>query len=173
LATFTDINSTLQLIDEAVFKNCGLHFSKLEIEKESRQYAACNFKLGIQTVQFRIAKITPTKTGQFVTIWKRDKKGITQPFSVLDDIDLYLIVVRKENEAGLFIFPKSVLHQNKILSDNIITGKRGIRVYPNWDTTTNKQAQKTQEWQIKYFLKITSDKNFDLNKAKLLFNSIN
>ncbi len=165
-----NIYPDLELLDNLVFKACGLHFSNLETELESQEYSACNFLLDKQNVKFRFAKITPTKIGQFVTIWKRNEKGITQPFDISDDIDFFIIVARQQNQFGLFVFSKSVLHDNKILSDKTRDGKRGIRVYPSWELTTNKQAQKTQQWQTKYFLEITQDKLIDIKKAKDLFN---
>ena len=165
MTTFKTAYSELELIDKIVFKTCGLELTNVETELESREYFAHNFELGGQKVKFRTAKITPTKTGQFVTIWKRNENGITEPFDILDDIDFYIIATRKETEFGLFVFPKNVLYENKILSDKNRDGKRGIRVYPSWDLTTNKQAQKTQLWQTKYFLEITQDKQIDLKRA--------
>lgn len=161
--------SELERINDSIFKNSGLALSNFEIEAESQEYSACSFMLDGRKVKFRVAKITPTKTGQFVTIWKRNEKGITQPFDISDDIDFYLIAARKEEKWGLFIFSKAVLHDNGVLSDKTKEGKRGIRVYPAWDTTTSKQAQKTQEWQTKYFLEIGRDGVADLEKLKSLF----
>jgi len=164
------LNSELELIDKSVFKICELELTNVETELESREYFAHNFEIGRQKVKFRTAKITPTKTGQFVTIWKRNEKGTTEPFDISDDIDFYIIATRKDTEFGLFIFPKIVLYENKILSDKTRNGKRGIRVYPTWDLTTNKQAQKTQLWQTKYFLQISQDQPIDLTRAKKLLN---
>lgn len=160
----------LELINNLVFKPCGLNLSNFETELESQQYSACDFQLNKLKVKFRLAKITPTKIGQFVTIWKRNEKGITQPFDIFDDIDFFIISARQQNKLGLFIFTKSALHDNKILSDKIKQGKRGIRVYPNWDFPTNKPAQKTQQWQTKYFLEISKSIGIDLKKAKQLLN---
>lgn len=156
------------LINQLLFKPCGIALENVNVASESKEYFAHTFELDGRKVQFRIAKITPTKTGQFVTIWKRNEKGITAPFSVSDAIDLYIIATRKENHLGVFIFPKAVLHQNKILSDEAKEGKRGIRVYPTWDVTENKQAQKTQLWQKDYFLEIVQDGNVDLERTKIL-----
>jgi len=164
-----NIYPDLELIDNLVFKPCGLDFSNFEKELESQEYSACNFKLDKQNIKFRVAKITPSKIGQFVTLWKRNEKGITQPFHISDDIHFYLIAARQQNQLGLFIFTKYVLHDNKILSDKIGDGKRGIRLYPGWDLTTNKQAQKTQQWQTKYLLEIPHDKLIDMKQAKHLF----
>ncbi|TRW95625.1 MepB family protein [Flavobacterium gawalongense] len=56
-----------------------------------------------------------------------------------------------------------------MLTTDLKEGKRAIRVYPPWDTTTNKQAQKTQKWQLDYFLEIPLDKPINLNRAKLFY----
>jgi len=47
-----------------------------------------------------------------------------------------------------------------------------MRVYPSWDTVTNKQAEKTQLWQTKYFLKIDNNSKTNLNLAKQLLGTI-
>ena len=160
--------SQLELIDKSVFQPCGVELTNLEAELESLEYFAHNFQLNGKNAKFRTAKITPTKIGQFVTIWKRNEKGITAPFEITDDIDFYVIATRKGKFFGVFIFPKNILYENRILSDKIREGKRGIRVYSTWDLTTSKQAQKTQLWQTKYFLEISQDKEIDLIRAKEL-----
>ncbi len=160
--------SEIERINDFVFKTCGYELSNLKAEIESQDYFAYNFQLNGQNVKFRKAKITPTKIGQFVTLWKRNEKGITEPFNFSDKIELYIIATQQNENLGLFIFPKTVLYENKILSGNTSEGKRGIRVYPTWDLTINKQAQKTQLWQLKYFLDISPDKKIDLTKAKKL-----
>lgn len=162
-------HTDLNLIDSFIFKPCELEITNIVPELESQEYSACNFKLNSLNIKFRKAKITPTKTGQFVTIWKRNENGITEPFNIVDNFDLYLIATQTDTKFGLFIFPKIVLHINNILSDKNKNGKRGIRVYPNWDLTTNKQSQKTQQWQTKYFVEISQNKRIDLDKVKKLF----
>ena len=157
-----------ELIDELVFKPCNLSLRNIQPESESHGYAALTFQLNEYSVLFRKAKITPTKTGQFVTLWKRNKKGITEPFDLKDEFNFYLIAAKTLTSFGVFIFPKRVLHENKILSDQTIDGKRGIRVYPIWDETMNKQAQKTQSWQTKYFLDLSNADETDINRAKNL-----
>lgn len=163
-------HSEIEVIKEMIFKACNLELTNIAEELESREYAAHSFQLDKKTVKFRIAKITPTKTGQFVTIWKRNEKGITCPYDITDNFDFFIIATRKETNLGIFIFPKDVLLENKIISNNKREGKRGIRVYPSWDITTNKQAIKTQHWQLQYFLDITQVEKIDINKAKRLLN---
>jgi hypothetical protein len=137
-------------------------------ELESSEYGACTFILNNLNIRYRTAKITPTKTGQFVTLWKRINQGPIQPFDSNDPIDLFIISARKDDHFGLFIFPKSVLITKEIVSDKK-EGKRAIRVYPSWDVTTSKQAQKTQKWQLDYFLEINQNQIMDLKRVKSLF----
>lgn len=144
------IFETLQLF----YKNCGLSFNDLCFSDESKEYDACTFTLDSKKIIHRTAKITPTKNGQFVTVWKRNNAGITEPFDTKDDFDAYIISVKFEDKLGQFIFPKELLAKNKIITHNGSDGKRGIRVYPPWDITSSKQAEKTQTWQLNYFVNI-------------------
>jgi hypothetical protein len=154
---------------ELLFDLCDIKFSNLEIEYESAEYQACKFMLNDSLVHFRSAKITPTKIGQFVTLWKRNAEGITAPFHVADDIDFAIICTRTTTDFGAFIFPKSVMHQKGILAADNKEGKRGFRVYPPWDIAENKQAKQTQEWQLKNFMEMPQNDQVNLKKIKILF----
>lgn len=154
---------------ELLFDKCNFELSNIEIEKESSAYCAFRFEINKLKVVFRLAKITPTKTGQFVTLWKRkSEKGVIEPFEITDDIDVFVINVKTEKHFGQFVFPKSVLVQQGIIT-NLKEGKRAIRVYPIWDLTLNKQAQKTQKWQLDYFITIPYDNTLDINRAQSLY----
>ena len=63
--------------------------SKLERNAESTVYGACSFQLNDMKIEYRVSKTTPTKTGQFVTSWKRNAQGITTPFDISDDINFW------------------------------------------------------------------------------------
>ncbi len=152
-----------------LFEKCGFEISNIEIEKESSEYCAYRFEIDSKKILFRQSKITPTKIGQFVTLWKRNvEKKVTEPFDVSDEIDLFVINVKNESQFGQFVFPKSILIEKGIITDKK-EGKRAIRVYPIWDLTESKQAQKTQKWQLDYFLEIPINGNLDINRAKLLY----
>ncbi len=140
----------LEKLKDLIFPD--LDFSALEVEQESKGYSACSFAVNQKTVAFRLSKITPKKVGQFVAIWKRSAEGITQPFEETDKLDYIIVASETENRFGAFIFPKSVLIANKIISVNGVGGKRGMRVYPTWDIANNPQAKKTQIWQSQYFM---------------------
>ncbi|RPD99676.1 MepB family protein [Aureibaculum marinum] len=140
-------------------------FSNLEFEKESLAYWACSFEINNQKVIFRKAKTTPSKVGQFVTIWKRNAQEKIEPFCIDDNFNFIIVSVSNESEFGQFVFPKSVLVANGIVSTKNKEGKRGFRVYPPWVITKSKQAITTQEWQLKYFLAL---KNNSINRDKAI-----
>jgi hypothetical protein len=162
--------SDLRIVKELLYDKCNLRLTSINICSESMEYSACSFYLEGKKIEYRASKITPTKTGQFVTIWKRNKNGVTKPFDIFDDLDFIVITSISGERIGQFIFPKSILAEKGIITQNNKDGKRGIRVYPIWDKATNKQAEKTQNWQINYFVEIKSDNKTDLNFAKKLFN---
>ncbi|WP_228384010.1 MepB family protein [Chryseobacterium sp. JM1] len=159
----------LKNVDELIFQPLELKLLNIEEDTESKDYSGCGFTLNDLKIKFRTSKITPTKTGQFVTIWKRNEKGETAPFDSNDVFDFYLISAFKDHNKGLFVFPKKILVEKQILSHGKKMGKRGIRVYPSWDLTENKQAKATQKWQTAYFLDLSKDSEAYLQKAKFLF----
>lgn len=168
LFTLESVPNELILIKEILFDGCNFKMTQPTIEHESKDYGACRFKLNDLEILFRTSKITPTKIGQFVTMWKRIEKGPIQPFDSTDCIDFFIISTRNKTLFGQFIFPMSILIEKGIISHQGKEGKRAIRVYPPWDITTSKQAQKTQKWQLDYFLEIKDDYSFDIELANKL-----
>ncbi|WP_423147072.1 MepB family protein [Rubrolithibacter danxiaensis] len=166
MTTKNSLYSDLKVVKELVYDKCGFGLSNLTLNSESVEYGACSFELDGQKIEHRVSKITPAKTGQFVSIWKRNKKGVTEPFDVSDNIDFIAITSKSGDTIGQFIFPKSVLADKGIISQNGKGGKRGIRVYPSWDVTANRQAEKTQIWQTAYFLIIKCDTSVHLDLAR-------
>ena len=163
------IPDDLNIVIKSIYNQYGFICTHPLAELESAEYCAYTFKINKKSIIYREGKITPTKIGQFVTLWKRIGKGPIQPFDASDDIDLVIISVRNKEHFGQFVFPKSVLIEKGILTSNNKEGKRAIRVYPPWNKTDNKQAQKTQQWQLKYFLEISDNAFVDLIRMKDLF----
>ncbi|OAR24003.1 MepB domain containing protein [Streptomyces sp. ERV7] len=137
-------------------------------EPESAEYAAHGFTLDGLSVRFRVAKTTPTKVGQFVTVWQRSAEGPIRPFDADDGVDLFVISSRDSGHFGQFVFPREVLCERGIVSRAGSGGKRGFRVYPPWVTTTNRQARGTQTWQVNYFLRLDEDGPVDMGRARAL-----
>lgn len=141
-----------------LFEKANLEISEFEVETEGRSYSACQYNLNGEKIYSRTAKITPKKIGQFVTCWKRNSNKITEPFNENESLDYLIIIVENQYHKGLFVFPKEILIEHGIISNQLKQGKRGFRVYPNWDLTKSKQALLSQNWQLNYF--------FDCNEAK-------
>lgn len=137
-----------------IFNNLNLSVKNFIKEAESTDYAAATFNLNHHKILFRASKITPTKTGQFVTLWKRINNGPIQPFDLSDPIDYVIISVRSDDQLGQFIFPKKIMCEKKIFSVNHRGGKRAIRVYAPWDIANSKQALSTKKWQSEFFVDI-------------------
>ena len=156
----------LQLAEKLLYNECGFQLQNLIWNSESANYGACSFELNNKLIQYRVANITPSKIGQFVAIWKRNNNGITVPFDFFVSLDFMIISVRDSENFGQFIFPKSVLVSHGIISQNEKGGKRGIRVYAPWDKPENKQAIKTQAWQVNYFVEIRENSHLDLEFVK-------
>ncbi len=169
-ATIIDsFHADLKVAKERIYDRCGLTCTNAVVYTESTEYAACSFELNTKKIQHRLSKITPTKIGQCVTIWKRNGEGITEPYDLSDAIDFIIITSRKEDMLGQFIFPVSVLAEKGIISTHKKNGKRGIRVYPPWDQPTSKQARATQEWQLHFFIPIPANDLMNSDLIKQLF----
>lgn len=156
-----------QILDETykyIFKPLGFKLENIFEDVESKPYFGHTFKCNHRNIIFRTAKITPKKVGQFVAIWKRNKSGLTAPYHYEDAFDFIVINLQRGHNLGQFVFPKSVLIENGVISTNQKDGKRGIRVYPSWDKPLSKQAVKTQNWQLRYFLEIGATTNLEVAK---------
>lgn len=162
------IHPDLSAVIDLVYRPNGYDCSTPIEEAESAEYGAFALSLNGQNVRFRAAKTTPTKIGQFVTLWKRIGKGPIQPFDQSDPIDFFVISTRSGGSFGHFVFPKSVLVKRSFVAKNGIGGKRAMRVYPPWDKPTSQQALRTQEWQVEYFLDLSRDLP-SLNKVRSLY----
>ncbi|MED3090108.1 MepB family protein [Bacillus toyonensis] len=163
------IHSDLLVTKDLVYNPCRFECSQPRIEAQNAEYGAYVFNLDALPIRFRVAKITPTKVGQFVTLWERMGDGPIQPYDISDPVDLFVISTRKGNNFGQFVFPKAVLCNRDIVSNNGKGGKRAIRVYPPWDKPTSRQAQKTQIWQLEYFLEIPVNTPIDCVRAQMLY----
>ena len=171
--TIPGIHKDLLYAKQRVYDICGFNCTHIKAEEESADYGACTFRLNGNLIAFRAAKFTPTKTGQFVTVWKRSKEGPIRPFDSSDPIDFVVISTRNKERNGQFIFSRMVLCDKGIMTHNGKEGKRGMRVYPPWDQASSKQAANTQNWQADYFIEMTDDKRIDIDRAKKLLGALN
>ena len=139
-------------------------------EPESSEYGACRFGLNDYGIAFRVAKTTPTKLGQFVTIWKRPTpKDEIAPIDATDNVDFVIVFVSSEIHRGQFIFDQKILLEKRIMSQGDKEGKRAFRIYPPWTILLSKEALKTQEWQLPYFLPLGQDWASNFEEVRKLF----
>lgn len=142
----------LTQIEALVFRSSGLSIENVRKDKECLDYCGYNFQIGSQSIKFRKAKLTPKKTGQFVTLWKRNLQGQTVPFDLDDNFDLFIIFTEHTHQSGIFIFPKEILAKMGVLTSSTGEGKRGFRLYPKWDVPVSRQGLATKKWQMEHFI---------------------
>lgn len=165
-----DFYTVLRYVNEMIYAPNDLTVKSVQEEKQNSKYGAGTFELSSRTVRFRVANITPTKIGQFVAIWEKDKNNKNQPYSYEEAPDLLVITTFKnDNEFGQFIFPKEVLFKQEILRSHSTKGKMAIRVYPSWDSPTSKQAMQTQKWQVPYFVDMGGQGKLSIEKIMKLY----
>lgn len=162
------MNEALKPIANWLSNTKGLPVENIQEDAECAEYSGYNFEVGDLKIKFRNAKITPKKVGQFVTLWKRNPLGQTEPFNIKDDFCFYIIATQKDNKTGFFFFPKQALRELGILTSSHHEGKRGFRVYPIWDIPSNKQAERTKIWQNDYFIDLTADMDENIERFNAL-----
>lgn len=141
------------LLTLAEFNALGYSCSEPNPEAESREYGAHAFEVNGRKAVFRIARTTPKKAGQFVTLWQRSAPdgGPIRPFNSSDGVDLFVVSVRGETGFGQFVFPQAALIVHDVVSQDFLGGKRAIRVYPPWSEPSSRTAQATQRRQLEHF----------------------
>lgn len=159
-----DVLAALRLFDRL-----GLECSPAVAEPDNGEYGAAVSDVGRASARFRVGKLTPTKVGLFVTVWRRLPGGSTAPFPAEDNIDLLVVAAREGPHFGQFVFPKAALVEQGIISVDGVGGKRGFRVYPPWSATDNPQARRSQKWQCVFFLELGDGAGVDLARARQLF----
>ncbi len=139
-------------------------------EAESDDYGASRLSLDHRAVVFRVAKITPTKIGLFVTVWKRPiAGGEIAPLDRDDGVDFVVISTSDAARRGQFVFPQQALVKHGVMSKAGKGGKRGIRVYPPWCKPVVAEAIKTQKWQCEHFLPLPLEGQADPSAVRRLF----
>ena len=159
-----EFDTVLEYLSKAIYEPNQLIVRSIEEENQNSEYAAGKFVLSTttinKTVRLRVAKITPTKIGQFVTFWEKDENGTNQAFKYKEAPDLLVITAFKDNNTfGQFIFPKNILLKKDIFKTDSTKGKMGMRVYPSWDAPVSKTALATQHWQLNYFFYTSIETN--------------
>ena len=88
-----------------VYDISGFVCSRPSPEPESADYCAHSFSVNGSSVRFRTARTTPTKVGQFVTLWVRSMSGPIRPLDAGHDPDLVVISSGDTRQFRQFVFP--------------------------------------------------------------------
>lgn len=161
-------------INSRIYKPSKLRIESIIEEKQNHEYAAGRFQISNEessrTARFRVAKITPTKTGQFVTFWEKDANDKNRAYCYSTAPDLLIITAFKKDDIfGQFVFPRDILLKRNILRSSITKGKMAMRVYPSWDKVTNKTALQAQSWQLEYFFEISDTSRLPIERILKLY----
>lgn len=119
----------------------------IEVEKQNSDYESGVARIGNEQWRIRTARITSTKPGAFVAVWKRGECGSTRPFTADESFSGLLVFVEEQERFGVFQFTKAHLISLGYVSSALHPGKRGFRVYPAWCADLNSQASRTQRVQ--------------------------
>lgn len=142
----------LAYVNEHLYARHNWTVSDVSNEPQNADYGAGVFLVNTTSVRFRVARTTPKKIGQFVAFWQKNEQQQNEAFTANDAPQLLVIHTTSGEQAGQFVFPKSVLVEKGILTTANKAGKMAMRVYPSWDVPTSKQAIATQKWQLPYFV---------------------
>ncbi|MCH9764076.1 MAG: MepB family protein [Gammaproteobacteria bacterium] len=166
-----NIPSTLVNAISSIYEPASMQVTKEPVsEVESSEYGASRFSLDDHSVVFREAKTTPTKIGQFVTIWSRPVPGgEIAPLDSRDNVDFVVINTSDEKNKGQFVFDRDVLIKKGVMSLDGVGGKRAIRIYPPWTQPVANDAIRTQKWQGLFFFRIEEDGTADTEQVRRLF----
>jgi hypothetical protein len=126
----------------------------VQVEEQNSDYESGVARIGNEQWRIRTARITPTKPGAFVAVWKRGKDGSTGPFTADESMSGLLVFVEEQERFGVFQFTTEHLTSLGYVSSDLHPGKRGFRVYPAWCTDLNSQASRTQRAQGSVFVEL-------------------
>lgn len=122
----------------------------IQLEEQNRNYEGLVFYDSNNNVciRSRLARKTNKKDGYFVSFWTKNEQGNNEAYSYQNSPEYTAIVIDKQ---GLFLFPKEILLREEILKSESSKGKMGIRVYPPLCSQLNRNAERSQRWQCKYY----------------------
>ena len=157
-----DFHPDLSFAINKLYRAAGLTITSQPVEEngsKGAEYVAHRLGINDQTVAFRVGKITPSRAGNFVTLWKRPS-GENEPIDLSDKVAFVIVDVSSEiGQSGQFIFDQHVLVEQKIfsVSSKNQKGKMAFRVFPPW-AKPKPSAIKTQRWQSRYFFQFSSER---------------
>ncbi|RZU62765.1 MepB family protein [Zhihengliuella halotolerans] len=128
----------------------GQQFAVLP-EEQNSDYESGIVDINGEHWRIRTARITPTKAGAFVAVWRRNADGETEPFPADEAVSGLMVFVVDGHRRGCFRFTSERLAELGITRGNRSPGKRGFRLYPSWCEDLNPTAARAQAAQASSF----------------------
>lgn len=168
---------------------------ELDSVPENSKYEALIFSLNNSQMVYRKGKVTTDRPGAFLSVWQRpplESNNGNKPIPLsANDFDYLFVQVENLSNLtkdlghnpkyGMFIFPVSILIEKGIFSSSKNKGKTGFRVFPPWSEDRgvtgakvfSESGKKTQQWQLPYFLGISTDGSIDSSGLLKILNHKN
>ena len=127
----------------------------VQAEEQNSDYESGVALIGTEQWRIRTARITPTKPGAFVAVWKRGEGGSTRPFTSNEALSGLLVFAEEEERFGVFRFTAMHLLSLGYITSASHPGKRGFRVYPSWSSELNPQASRAKRAQAPAFTELS------------------
>ena len=165
----------IDYINTTIYHSIGMNINSIIEESQNHDYGAGKFDIdtgtNVRAVRFRVAKITPTKLGQFVSCWEKDIHNKNTAYTNQNAPDLLVITVFSIHGVfGQFVFPKNILLSKNILRTDTTQGKMAFRVYPSWVQVVSQSAVQTQRWQLDYFFEVNDISKLPTQRILALYN---
>lgn len=128
---------------------------RVEPEEQNSDYESGTTTIDGQRWRLRTARVTATKPGAFVAVWRRSRQGNTEPFPADESVAGLAVFVEQGANRGVFWFTGEHLRELGITSSERQAGKRGFRVYPAWCAGLNREAARSQAAQAAAFVQVS------------------
>lgn len=146
---------SIDYISKLIHQISRSSLENITLEEQNKDYEGAFFLIDKHSFRSRKGKRTPKKQGYFVVFWEKDIFNKNKAYDYVRAPDKLIITIFDEDKRGQFVFPKELLAEKNILSTENKQGKMALRVYPDWVTSLNKTALKTQSWQLPYFINLS------------------
>ena len=119
----------------------------------SRDYYAHTACIQHRTFEIRLAKTTPTTSGNFCSFYPKNQDNHAAPYHASQELaGLIVWVVGAHHTSSQFIFSKADLVAQRILDSDMQKGKRAFRLWTPQDPTRTITAEKNKQQQIKHYV---------------------
>ena len=151
-------------MQKKIFEPLGILYSTPLVNTYEHTHRSFTTIINNKRCIISLAEKTAKKTGFFVTFWKKDHNNKSLPYDTKDPLDVLIIIAEEDVHYGVLILSRELLTQKKIVSSASAPGKRGFRIYTDWNRPESRHARITQQWQSQYFLNLSGIRSLHANQ---------